>query len=439
MFLGLLAGPLIAAENPRVEYAMGVLQDRNGNPEAAAAHYEKARLLDPFALPLVENSVEIRLGEGDREGAVKLLRDLATARPDRVDVQLSYARLLEHQGRGDAVAQKLAIEVLEKVLVKQPGTLPVISRLIHLFRERGDKPRTLELMDQLPADDPEAAKMYASAAQAMFDGDDPVARGKVDARYRSALLAHPKDPALARAASDHFRASGRTDDAISILREHAEAAPWSLELRTRLGILLFSVKRDDEGEAVLKEVIEIRPRSEGALQALAKFHRLKGNEGQARFYAAELLKYRGGSPREFLLLADEFIAAGDPRAARLLLEKGVFGHPERVELAMKLAVATRLDPETKSKAGRLFREAEAAMGPLKPDADFLLQSADVLAEEGDRKGAEERLRTAIKSFPPEKKKETAAALRKLADLWDRESRNPDAAKALRQRADALDR
>jgi hypothetical protein len=49
------------------------------------------------------------------------------------------------------------------------------------------------------------------------------------------------------------------------------------------------------------------------------------------------------------------------------------------------------------------------------------------------------LRSAIKSFPPEAKKETAAALRRLALLWETESRNADAARALRQRADALDR
>ena len=79
------------------------------------------------------------------------------------------------------------------------------------------------------------------------------------------------------------------------------------------------------------------------------------------------------------------------------------------------------------------------MGDLKPDAAFLIESAECLIEEGQSKAAEERLRTAIKSFPPEKKKETAAALRRLAGLWERENRNAEAAKALKQRADALDR
>lgn len=439
-FLALLiAGPLMAAENPRVEYAMGVLQDGLGNPEEAGKHYEKARQLDPLALPLVENSVEILLGAGDREGAVKLMRDLAAKSPERVDVQLSYSRLLEQQGRGDAMAQKLAIDVLEKVLAKKPGDISVTSRLLHIFRDRGDKEKALELMDQLPADDPQAAMMFASAAQAMYDRNDLPARDRVDRRYRSALLAHPKNVSLVRAASDYFRETGRTGDAIDILRSHVSVAPWSLDLRTRLGILLFSAKKDEEGERTLKEVIGIRPRSDQAIQSLAKFYRLKGDEPQARFYAAELLKYRGGSPREFEVLANEFLAADDPRSARLLLEKGVFDHPNRVELATKLAIATRRDPETKQKAGRLFLEAEAAMGAnAKMDPEFLLESADCLIEEGKTKAAEERLRNAIRAFPADRKKETAAALRRLAALWDQEKRNPDAAKSLRQRADALD-
>ena len=64
---------------------------------------------------------------------------------------------------------------------------------------------------------------------------------------------------------------------------------------------------------------------------------------------------------------------------------------------------------------------------------------EALIAQGQSKAAEDRLRAAIKSYPPESKKETAAALRRLALLWETENRNLDAARALRQRADALDR
>jgi hypothetical protein len=67
-----------------------------------------------------------------------------------------------------------------------------------------------------------------------------------------------------------------------------------------------------------------------------------------------------------------------------------------------------------------------------------MESADCLIEEGQSKQAEDRLRSAIKSYAPEQKKETAAALRRLAGLWDKENRNAEAAGSLKQRADSLD-
>ncbi len=435
----LLTAPLLGAENPRVEFAMGVRAEQHGDGETAALHFGKALALDPESLPLVEKMVDVRLGDGDSAGAAKLLRDLSQSQPDRVDVQLTYADFLETHGQGDAMARKLAVEVLEKVLRKRPGNVSVAARLLDIFRNSGDRDRALPLLESLPSPDPQAATVYASVSRAFFSGDDAEARARVDGRYRQALAAHPQDAGLARTASDYFRDTDRIAEAVQVLEDHVKAAPWSLDLRTRMGVLLFSADRDAEGEAALKEVIAIRPSSALAHQSLAKFYRLKGEEKPAREHGAELLKIRGGSAKEFGILADEFLAADEPRAARLLLEKGVFDHPDRTELAMKLAVATRRDPETRSRAGRLFREAEAAMGAdVKPDPPFLLESADCLLEEGNGKAAEERLRSAIRAYGPEQKKETALALRRLAGLWEKENRNAEAAGSLRRRADSLD-
>jgi Flp pilus assembly protein TadD len=99
------------------------------------------------------------------------------------------------------------------------------------------------------------------------------------------------------------------------------------------------------------------------------------------------------------------------------LEKSVFEFPENRDLAHRLAIATRRDPETRTGATRLFHEAETAQPEShKSDPSFLVESAEALIEEGQTKAAEERLREAIKAFPPDAKRETAAALRRLALL-----------------------
>jgi predicted Zn-dependent protease len=433
----LFAASLAEAGNPRTDFALGVLAESRDDAAEATLRFENAREAAPLALPLVRRAVRARLAEGARPAAVKLYRDLAAARPDDLEIQLACADFLEQQGGGDALALKLADETLEAALQKNPGHPEIIRRLFQRAPSAGDKSRRL---DQLAPDDPASVLLYATLSRSLFDSADAAAREKLDRRFLSAVESYPENPGLARAASEYFRDTERPDQAIDILKRHIEAAPSSLDLRTRLGILHFTAQRDAEGEAALKEVLAIHPRQALAHQSLAKFYRLRDPPGPARFHAGELLKVRGGSPADFIKLADEWVAADEPRQARILLEKAVFDHPQNFQLANQLAIATRRDPATRDLAARLFREAEALRSAdRKPEPAFLIESAEALIAQGQSKAAEERLRAAIKSFPPEAKKETAAALRRLALLWETEGRNVNAARALRQRADALDR
>jgi len=292
------------------------------------------------------------------------------------------------------------------------------------------------LLEQLGSD-PHSTITYASLWKNVHSAEDADALQRLDQRLLTAHAAAPRHAALARRTSEHFRNSGRLDRAIAVLQTHVDAAPGSLALRTRLGILQLAAKRDADGERSLLAVLEIHSGQALAHQSLAKHFRMVGNAPAARVHAGELLKLRGGSPAEFLDLAEEWLAAGEPRPARLLLEKAAFDFPENPEIAAKLAIATRRDPETMNRSARLFREAESIAGDKEPAPDFLLESAEAMIDQGQIPAAEDRLRSAIRSFPPEAREETAAALRRLAGLWEAENRNPDAARALRQRADAL--
>ena len=109
-------------------------------------------------------------------------------------------------------------------------------------------------------------------------------------------------------------------------------------------------------------------------------------------------------------------------------------------LMIQLAVAAVRDPESKDSALRLFREAENLMSnPSQMDPNFLLEFSRELVVQGQSKAAEERLKNAIKIFPKTATKETAAALRALAGIWNAEGRNADAARALISRAEALEK
>lgn len=423
-----------ASADPLVDFAFGVLAEQRGDEAKAAGLFEKARLADPTAGPLVRRGVARLLANGDRAAAVSMFREYAMARGDEAGVQIEYADFLMNQGRGDSLAEKLAIETLERVLASHPGDPVVIQRLVAIVPDRA-----AELAGTLADDDPESAILFASLSRGLHDGDDLTARAEVDRRYAKALGNHPQDAALARRASDHFRNTKRSDQAIRVLRSHVEAAPWSLDLRARLGVLCFSAGQDDEGREILENLLVIAPEHALTHQALAKYFRKSGDVAEAMRHQAELLRIRGGDPGEFVKLAGEFLAADQPAKARILLEKAAFDHPNDFPILRALAIATRRDPETRDRAPRLFRDAEALLEDGETaDPEFLIESAECLIETGRSRDAEERLRSAIRAMPADARAQTAAALRRLAGLWEAENRNAAAAKALRRRADALD-
>ncbi len=438
----LLSLPAFAQESPRLEFARGLLDQSRGRKDSAAQRFEAARLADPTAMPLVERAARTKLADGNLAGAVTLYRDLASALPERLSAQLLYADFLRDEGGGDGLAERMAGEALENALHRFPGSPAILSRLFRSSEARSDRKRSLSLFESLvetPPLDPAAMLMAADWARVLFPADDNAARNRLDALFKSSVEAHPRHQELARTASEHFRKTKRLGEAIAILQTHATATPSDLELRTRLGILQLSADQTAAGEATLKEVIAIDSRRALAHESLAKLYRQQQKPELARPHADAVLKIRGGDPAEFITLADEWIAAEQAKPARILLEKAIYDHPTDPTIAAKLAIASRRDPETRGQSSRLFREAEALIpADAKPDPAFLSESAEALIDEQRLPAAEERLRKAIKAFPPDAKKETALTLRRLAGLWESQGKNADAASALRKRADAMD-
>ncbi|WP_193212085.1 tetratricopeptide repeat protein [Luteolibacter marinus] len=433
---------LAAAASPQLDFARGVLARERGDREAEAAAFEAARAADPTAFFLTDRVAELRRGAGDLEGASTLYREFAAAHPRYLRAHLTYADFLRDSAPGDDFVAKLALETLENSLAEFPRSLAVKKRLFRTYESLGQREKSTALFESLAAD-PEGvddAVAAAGMARTLFPKDDPAALARMDALYREACRKVPADPDLALEASMHFRGTGRLAEAAGILEAHVAAAPWSLDLRIKRAVMLLMLDRQDDGEKALLEVLEIDPRKDLAHQTLAKLYRKQERVAEALPHAAEVLTIRGGSASEFLDLADEFLAADRSREARLLLEKAVFFHPDDAGLLVKLAVATRRDPESRDQASRLFREAEAMSGEDGPagDPEFLCEFAESLLEGGQTAAAEERLRRAIRAFPAGAEKKTAAALRRLAGIWQAEKRNEEAAKALLQRADSLD-
>lgn len=431
-----------AMADPKLDFAYGILAEQRQDAVAAAAAIEKARAADPNAYPLVERVARQKNAAGDIEGASTLYREFAKANPKRLEAQLDYADYLRNSSPDDDFVAKMARDTLEAAQKNFPRNPSIERRLFRIYEGLEQRDRSTAIFESLAGPDagPGETLMAVDMARTLFPKDDPAALAKVDKLLTDACAKNPGNAVLARAASEHFRTSGRLPKAVEMLAAHVAADPSSIELRTRLGILQLAAETPAEGEKTLLEVLEIDPRQALAHQTLAKLYRKQDRVTEALPHAAEALKIRGGDPSEFLALADEFLDADQSKEARLLLEKAIFFNQSDPSLAVKLAVASRRDPETRERSSLLFREAENLSGTEGPAGDpvFLQEFAEVLLESGQTAAAEARLRGAIRAFPAKRKKETAAALRRLAGIWKEQNRNAEAADSLLQRADSLD-
>ncbi len=423
-----------------LDFSYGILEEERGNQKRANELFEAAYAKDPLALSLVRRMVEIKMEAGDKLAALGIYEKVIAARPDEIGVKIEYGDFLETIGRGDGLADRKREEAYLKVLEAMPGQVLPIERLIRFAREKGNDDKARELLETLGLDSQEAVNYYISTTKSLYDAKDEEAKKRITDRYLKAMLDHPEWAGIARSASDYFREAGNMQEAIRMLDLHVTAVPSSLDLRIRKGILHFAAGEDEAGVKALKDVLAIHSRKLLAHESLAKFYRKKEQIDEALYHSAELLKIRGGTPEEFEQLAVELLAAGKNRDARLLLEKAVFKHPDNARLMTQLAVAAVRDPESKDSALRLFREAENMMSnPSQMDPNFLVEFSQELVVQGQNKAAEERLKSAIKTFPKTATKETAAALRALAGIWNAEGRNADAARALISRAEALEK
>lgn len=427
-----------AVAEPKRDFARGVLENLRGND--GGPWFERAVEDAPQAWPLVRRVAERRFRVGDVAAASTYYREFVAARPDHLAGRIAYADFLRESSPDDDLAANLAIETLEEGLRRHPDHPALLRRLFRTYEQRGYRERSRELFErvaELPGRDHVLAA--ADMARTLFRADNEVARARIDEVFENAINRAPRDPVLARAASEHFRTGGRLPRAIEMLEIHTAADPNSLDLRVRLGILRIAAGQSEKGVATLEEVLAIDPDLALAHQTLAKYHRRGDRPAKARPHAVALLRIRGGDADAFVELAAELLADGQAREARLLLEKGLFDHPRDAAIATRLAIAARRDASSRKTAVRRFREAEALSGADGPVTapEFQREFAEALIEAGRPEPAESRLRAAIKAYPSEASGEIAAALRRLATLWREEGRNLAAARALEARADRL--
>ena len=429
------------------EYAKGVYAELEGDTKTARQHFEATLEADPDSFTVANKTAMTQLQLKDMAAASGTLRHFATTHPEDLGPQLHYADFLNQHATRDAIAQKVAIELLEGANTRFPHQHAIFSRLINLYENTGQTDKSLALF-RAQFDAPEADAFHwmslAPIAKTLLPGDAPELTERLDLIAAKTAETGIAIPQAARSISDYYRKSGRLEQAIAILEKHVRAVPNSLSLRIRLGLLLLAAKRDEDAERTLLEVLDIDSDQVLAHRALSRFYQDRNQIDEALYHRAEALKIAGGHPSEFLELASEYLDNGQPHPARLLLEKARFEHPDNPGIAARLAIATLRDGKTRE-ANLLFRQAESlAKESIDPeakrwlDADFQFEFANSLRDAGDLPAAEDRLRASVKSTPADKPLLKARALRELARSWLDQDKNQGPAVSLLRSAESLD-
>ena len=424
-------------------YAKGLFAERDGLGDEARLHFETTLAADPHSFTVAQRTANYQ----DLPTASKTLRTYANGHPNHLSSQIYYADFLQNSAPGDAIAKKTALTTLESAYQRFPHTSSVFSRLITIHEEDENRDASLKILHtELKAEhsDPYHWVSLIQQTRTLIPADDPTYHDTLNRLHSNARRDGIADPAIARRVADYYRDQGKTQLAIDTLTDHVHTVPNSLDLRTRLGLLLLSSNQEAAGVRMLEDTISIDPDQIYAHRALAKHHEDRGNIDQSLHHEAEVLRAAGGDPTEFIALANRYLEHEQPREARLLLEKARFHHPDNTAIIARLAIATLRDGNTKE-AAELFRQAESLAKDAKDpktkqflDADFQIEFAHSLQQAGDTKEAENRLREAIRSVPEDQPNKAAYALRELARLWLDQNKNQGPAISLLKRAQKLE-
>src|SRR5262249_18310756 len=84
-------------------------------------------------------------------------------------------------------------------------------------------------------------------------------RAEAEAEYKAALRLSPQFAPAAINLADLYRASGRDDDALKVLRDSIAVMPQDPGLHYALGLALVRQKKSDEALAELRRAAELAP------------------------------------------------------------------------------------------------------------------------------------------------------------------------------------
>ena len=249
------------------QYAAALSLIADGKYDEAAARLSRAIELDAGAPVPRLALANLKLNQGDPEGALRVLREADRACPGREDVARAMAAIYLAQMRWDE-----AIAVLQAAVAKAPASgvlVPMLCGALMARNRMEDAVATLRRAVQAgppPADVAGAVVRMAMAVGASSPNDS--VRGPLR-RLMEELEAASTGAVVRAAAADAWLASGDVARAQRLLETEFARDPFEAEIRDRLARLHLSQNRLDEAIAVLNAAVTKGAAARGLRSQLA--------------------------------------------------------------------------------------------------------------------------------------------------------------------------
>jgi tetratricopeptide (TPR) repeat protein len=432
--------------------------------ELALASYKAALALDAHNVRLAARMANLMAGMGKFNDALALLEQAKADNLTQQEAWLELSRycLRHHHGASEIKAK--ALQYAKQALEAFPDSAAVYVHLVHTYFDlselSGGAPRAKarEVLARAEQSSSKSAAFWfdlvPSARQAypLDDADTRSANLEVILGFvsKSEKFAG-NDPRMAERLANFYQDYANRLKSILLGKR---ALPWfeqvttqhpdNLGARRAYAALLRQLGDVERSTRMFQELVKINPQDLASHRALIKVAEDQQDAQGLITHRTEILRWEGGTPQEWLDLAQAMVKAQQFDQAVSLLKRARYAHPEEAALVAQLArvwQSQRKDFEgfdafqTALNLATEFPEAKShpRNAKLRLDSEFYFLGATLAARQPNQTDlATNWFRKALEVAKPETPDLTARCYHGLASLWlDRGEKIEEAGELLR--------
>lgn len=433
---------------------MGVVHSLQNRPDLAREDFKTAADLAPLRSQLRIEYAAFLARTGDEKQAVAYLTDLTGKARDYLPAWNLLARLAEAAKDHDkasayvksALAQDSnnpetlllgaeitmasgdaqgAIEQLERLAEKYPGSPVVKFQLARAYVTAGNPVQATLTLEQVLATNPD----YPDAILLLAELDIKAAKPQPAITSLEKLYhGEPASPQVRRLLADAYRAAGRSEDAAALFRAQITSTPNFAEPYYFLGIVLRDQKKAEEARQAFTKASELEPDNPAPVEQLVELDLAEHKFDAARDRVQRQIEAKPNVAPAYFLMAKVYLAQKQSDLAEGALLKALELDPN-LEVADRLLIASYI-------AARKFPEAAKRLERFLSKSPNNVDAMQTLAMAYSEMQAYEKARDVYERILVIKP-DAALAMNNLAYLYAERFEQLDRAQDLATRARTL--